>query len=193
LICEGSSGHLFEVLQDGEVVWDYVNPVDGNGPLTQGDPASGNTVFKTRRYSSDHPAFAGKDLTPGDPVELFNAPLPVPQGSLAASAQSVAGDQLQLTWDASTCTSFDYHLLFGSLADVSAYELAGARCNIGTAGTHVWTNVPSGSLYFVVVGTDDTGVYESSWGHDSSGNPRNGTGASFQCGTTTKVVSANCP
>jgi len=193
LICEGSKGHLFEVLQDGEVVWDYVSPVDGNGPLTQGDPASDNTVFKTRRYSSDHPAFAGKDLTPGDPVEFFNAPLPVPQGSLAASALSAAGDQLQLAWDASTCTSFDYHLLFGSLADVSVYELAGAECNIGTGGTHVWNNVPPGSLYFVVVGTDDTGVYESSWGGDSSGDPRNGTGASFHCGTTTKVVSASCP
>ncbi len=93
LICEGASGHLFEVTDSGEIVWDYVNPIGG----------------------------------------------------------------------------------------------------IGTSGTHVWNGVPPGSLYFLIVGTDDTGVYESTWGRDSSGNLRNGKTASFQCGATTKIVSSICP
>jgi hypothetical protein len=84
-------------------------------------------------------------------------------------------------------------LLFGPLTGVSTYELSGADCNIGTSGTHVWTNASSESLYFLIVGTDDLGVYESSWGRDSAGDLRNGTAASFQCDTTTKVVSGTCP
>ena len=136
-------------------------------------------------------AFAGRDLTPGDPVELFEPPLPVPTGSLAAARLSE--DEIALSWDASSCTSFDYHLLHGALADVASYALSGAECAIGTSGSHVWTGVPAGSLYFLIVGTDDTGVYESGWGRDSAGAPRFGTKASFFCGTTTKVVSSSCP
>jgi hypothetical protein len=194
LICEALEGRLFEVTEGGEIVWDYVNPVSGSGPVAQGVPVSQeHAVVKIRRYRPDYPGFAGKDLTPGDPVELFNAPLPVPAGSLSASALSAPGDQIQVEWDASTCTSFDYHLLFGPLANVSTYELSGAECNIGTSGTHVWIDGSPGSLYFLIVGTDDTGVYESSWGRDSAGAHRNGTTASFRCGATTKVVSSTCP
>jgi hypothetical protein len=194
LICESLEGRLFEVTESGEIVWDYVSPVGASGPVAQGvPPPDDNLVFKIRRYPLDDPAFVGKDLTPGDPVELFNAPRPVPVGSLTASSLPGVGDQIQVEWDASTCTSFDYHLLFGPLANVSAYALSGAECNIGTSGTHVWTDVPPGSLYFLIVGTDDTGVYESTWNRDSAGSHRNGTTASFQCGTTTKIVSATCP
>jgi hypothetical protein len=196
LICEGISGHFFEVTESGEVVWDYVNPVGSGGPVPQGDPISeqqNNRVFKIRRYAPDYPAFAGRDLTPGDPIELFTAPLPVPEGMLTASRSSGVEDQIEVAWDASTCTSFDYHLLFGPLASVSAYERSGAECSLGTTGSHTWTDVPPGSLYFLVVGTDDFGVYESSWGRDSSGHERHGTTASFQCGTTTKVISSTCP
>ena len=28
-----------------------------------------NTVFRAERYAPDHPAFDGRDLTPGDPIE----------------------------------------------------------------------------------------------------------------------------
>jgi hypothetical protein len=44
----------------------------------------------------------------------------------------------------------------------------------------------------MVVGTDITGVYESSWG-DTTAGPRGGTKASFQCGTTTKILDPQCP
>jgi hypothetical protein len=150
-----------------------------------------NDVFKVRKYSPDYPAFAGRDLTLGDPVELFNAPFPLPQGSLRAGR--LAEDQVRVEWDASTCTSHDYRLLHGPLDQVSTYELSGAECDLGTTGTHVWTGVPAESLFFLVVGADDTGVYESSWGRDSEGDERHGTTASMRCGATTKIVSSTCP
>ena len=81
LVCSGASGTFFEIDADGKVVWRYVNPVTRNGPLTQGDsiprtqqgnrpPMSENVVFKTQRYAPDYPGLAGRDLTPGAPIEL---------------------------------------------------------------------------------------------------------------------------
>jgi len=77
LICDGAHGAFFEVTSEGEMVWKYVNPVTGQGPLTQGDPISTgqkgqpNQVFRTYRYGSDYAGLADKDLTPGDPIELY--------------------------------------------------------------------------------------------------------------------------
>ena len=71
--------------------------------------------------------------------------------------------------------------------------MLGADCNLGLSGTHVSSGWPGESVYLLVVGTDDTGVYESTWGLDSSGGRRNGTKASFRCGTTTKIVTSTCP
>ncbi len=82
LICEGSSGHFFEVTAAGQVVWSYINPVTANGILTQGaDIQPGgqkieNSVFKIRRYSQDFSGFIGRDLTPGDPIELSRQSVP---------------------------------------------------------------------------------------------------------------------
>ena len=43
------------------------------------------------------------------------------------------------------------------------------------------------------VGTDGTGVYESSWGVDSAGAERKGTSPSNMCGVTTKDIFEECP
>jgi len=74
LICEGSSGHIFEVDPAGNVHWDYVNPLFGSTPVSQGMLPLQNAVFRAYRYAPDYPAFAGKNLTPGAPLELN--PLP---------------------------------------------------------------------------------------------------------------------
>jgi len=72
LICNGPSGKFFEVTNEGDLVWLYINPVINTGPMTQGDPipAQLNRVFRTYRYAPNYPGFVGKDLTPGDPIEL---------------------------------------------------------------------------------------------------------------------------
>jgi hypothetical protein len=192
LICEGMSGHLFEVTPERDVVWDYVNPIAIGGTTSQGGPPAQNFVFKIRRYPVDHPAIGGRQLTPGDPIELFFAPFPAPDGSLTAFRLSDAGETILVEWDASSCASSDYNLIFGDLQQVSTYALSGAQCAIGFDGSYVWEDMPADSLYFMVVGADDTGIYESSWGRDSTGAERHGTAASFLCGTTTKIVSSTC-
>ncbi len=78
IICSGTLGLFIEVTSAGEIVWKYINPIDQNGPLTQGDlpPADPartsetmNSVFRVYKYPVDYPAFVGKDMMPGDYVE----------------------------------------------------------------------------------------------------------------------------
>jgi len=79
LICDGTHGTFLEVTSNGETVWKYVCPVVLTGPLAQGatippDPARAgefmNAVFRVRRYAPDYVGLAGRDLTPGNTVEL---------------------------------------------------------------------------------------------------------------------------
>ena len=74
LITEGWRGRLIEVSADGEVVWEFVNPVTVGGLIKQGDRPNPrgikayqrNDLFRVRKYPLDHPAFASRDMTPGD-------------------------------------------------------------------------------------------------------------------------------
>jgi hypothetical protein len=193
LIIEGNPGRLFEVTPEGTIVWQYVNPINSSGPIPQGANPGNNDVFKARRYAPDFPGFAGKDMTPGDPLENFERPYPPAAGSLTASRVTVTGDHIDVAWDAATCPTPDYNLLYGNLAELVDQDLLGAECGIGITGSFSWNTVPSGDLYFLVVGTDGSAMYESSWGRDSFGNERNGNRASFLCGTTTKVTTSTCP
>ena len=69
LITEGrDGGRLIEVRPDGEVVWEFVNPISESGLIRQGDSPVGNrnALFRVRKYPADYPAFEGKDMTPGE-------------------------------------------------------------------------------------------------------------------------------
>ena len=182
----------------GEMVWMYVNPISENGPLAQGEPGLFNAVFRGHRYGPDYPAFEGKDLTPGDPLELYNRPIPVPDGEGATEPMTASrddrrggldpgglgcdflhGDQLQPDLRIS-CGSVHPHGRRGRVRD-------------RRRGSHDWLDAPAGDLFFVIVGVDDTGVYESSWGTAGSGEQRGGTSASWMCGVTTKDATEGCP
>ncbi len=73
LVCDGPAGKFFEVTNDGEIVWLYINPVIATGPMTQGDPIpiQQNRVFRSYRYAPEYSGFIGKNLTPGDPIEII--------------------------------------------------------------------------------------------------------------------------
>ena len=60
LVCEGSSGRLFEVTRKGEVVWEWINPFVNH--RSNGGVAVG--IYRAHRYSADHIAFADRDLDP---------------------------------------------------------------------------------------------------------------------------------
>jgi hypothetical protein len=70
LICCGTPGRLIEITPEEEIAWLYINPVSNSGPQPQGNPISGNQVFRGHRFAPDFPGFAGRDLSPLGPIEL---------------------------------------------------------------------------------------------------------------------------
>jgi len=74
LICEGASGSFIEVDSDGETHWFYKNPIGVGGPVTQGESSIFAAVFRAYRYGPTYAGFNGRDLTPGEVIEL--EPLP---------------------------------------------------------------------------------------------------------------------
>lgn len=77
LVCAGVLGTFFEVTAQGKVAWKYVNPVVRGGTLAQGETPGVddrghylNAVFKVHRYPLDYPAFSGRKIGEGAPIEL---------------------------------------------------------------------------------------------------------------------------
>lgn len=72
LICEATSGNLFEIDSNDNIVWQYINPVSNTITLNQGDDPNSvnNNVFRATKFAINYPAFIGRDLTPGLPLEL---------------------------------------------------------------------------------------------------------------------------
>jgi hypothetical protein len=64
LICAGAPGVLFEVTPQKKVVWQYNMPGIGG----RGGP-NARQVFRAYRFGPDFPGLAGKQLTPGKPLE----------------------------------------------------------------------------------------------------------------------------
>lgn len=77
-ICLGDDGILLEVTPDGRLLWKYVNPVTDSSRLFQGDTVPGipgskfNNVFRASLYPPSYPAFVGRNLTPGYPLERYS-------------------------------------------------------------------------------------------------------------------------
>jgi hypothetical protein len=83
ILCSGTIGLFLEVTSTSEIVWKYICPVELKGRITQGnlpadDPARAeetmNSVFRIYKYALDYPAFTGRDMTPGEFVELYTVP-----------------------------------------------------------------------------------------------------------------------
>lgn len=74
LLCEGRTGKMIEVNENKEHVWEYQNPANSDGPVTQGIPINNLfgslSTFKAERYSLDYPAFTDKNILPTTPIEL---------------------------------------------------------------------------------------------------------------------------
>ena len=60
LVCEGTSGRLFETNLARDVVWEWINPFVNNNARGEATVS----IYRAHRYSADHPALVGKDLDP---------------------------------------------------------------------------------------------------------------------------------
>ncbi len=65
-ITSSNSGHLFEVTQDKQVVWDYVSPFTGQNDVScylGGGGMAFNMIHRAYRYGADYAGLKGKDLS----------------------------------------------------------------------------------------------------------------------------------
>lgn len=69
-ICEATKGRFSEVTFDGDIVWVYQNPDNGN--VTPQGQTSNADVYKVEKYHPTYAAFDGRDMTPGTTVEDVN-------------------------------------------------------------------------------------------------------------------------
>lgn len=70
-VCEATSGLFFEVNQEGEVVWIYQNPNQGN-IVNQGGNANNADAYRAEKYAPDYGAFVGRELIPMGIMENTN-------------------------------------------------------------------------------------------------------------------------
>ncbi|MDF1694560.1 MAG: aryl-sulfate sulfotransferase [Saprospiraceae bacterium] len=68
-INEGGTGRLFEIDSNNNIVWEYITPVNYNGPNNQGAIITSNSNFRAYKYAAEHPALINKDLSPGELIE----------------------------------------------------------------------------------------------------------------------------
>ena len=93
LICEGIKGRIFEIDSQENIVWEYINPVHNATGLaaTQGGiPPAARQLFRAVKLSPDYPAFVGKEMTAGSPIELnseINTPCSVLNTEKFATAE----------------------------------------------------------------------------------------------------------
>jgi hypothetical protein len=159
LIDDGVHGTFTEVTTAGEIVWKYINPVVKTGPLAQGDaipedPARAgeymNAVFRVYRYGADYPGLAGRDLTPGLPVELY------PGKSLyLPTIMSREDDDVVLTW-AADATGGGYEV-WSSGSPYFSIGNQDAECAVVPAPPYRNTAVASEASYYTVLGKDLAG------------------------------------
>ena len=76
LILSGRWGFAYEMDENDEIVWEYRIPLSAGIPIEQGAQlrVNDNLTFRMERFSLDFPAFEGRDMTPGEVLELN--PLP---------------------------------------------------------------------------------------------------------------------
>jgi len=71
LVTNGPAGEFLQFDGNDSIIWRYRNPVNGSGPMTQGDQPMDNSVFRAVYYPQGFSGFAGRDLTPGAELELM--------------------------------------------------------------------------------------------------------------------------
>lgn len=72
LVVDGPTGKLYEVTEAGTVVWAYRVPLSQGVAQTQGQvmTSQDNAVFRAHHFLATDAALQGRDLTPGDTIEL---------------------------------------------------------------------------------------------------------------------------
>ena len=160
-ICSMNDGHFFEVEpSDTAVVWEYINPVTRSGKkkIKPDNYPTWNAAFRAYRYSADHPALKGRDLTPGETITGFDPEYLVPAD--LTSAEPVTGYLQPSDMAAenypnpfSTSTSIRFELDKAKRVTVELFDMSGKHVK-----SLMNESVPAGQYSLDWNGTDDSGT-----------------------------------
>ena len=142
----GSQGRIFEIDENNEVVWEYIIPLSGDFPATQGANVSNNSSFRAYKYHSSYAGFAGLTLMPGEPIE--NNPSAC---SIISSTKYISISEGNVLYiPQSEYFRFSGFTKAHTIAQV--YDLSGKFLiefrNIELGGQYSISNLPSG-MYFI--------------------------------------------
>ncbi|MCX7003201.1 MAG: aryl-sulfate sulfotransferase, partial [bacterium] len=70
LVCSTAEGHVFEVAQASNVVWEYISPITTNGVVEYKRDTwpMANALARACRYATNHLALIGHTLVPGSTI-----------------------------------------------------------------------------------------------------------------------------
>jgi hypothetical protein len=113
---------------------------------------------------------------------------PVPDGKLAGAAatfgrSAVVPGQIDVTFDAGTCSSQRAVILYGSLGDFSSYQGC-AQSDAGSSGTSAIDASGLGNVWFNIVGTSGTTAGHPGFGFDGTSDAERTWSAAGACGLT---------
>ena len=137
-ICSMNDGHFFEVAPaDTSIVWEYVNPVFRGGIKkikTDSYPVY-NGVFRAYRYTKDHPALKGKDLTAGKTITGFDPDYIIPAqltSSQIIETQTKSGNALNQNYPNpfTNSTTIEYEISEPKQVGVIIYNLSGSQIKV---------------------------------------------------------------
>jgi hypothetical protein len=154
LICEATSGHFFEIDTNENIVWEYINPIGSKGIMTQGDnpKLSANTIFRVEKFPTDYPAFYGRDLTPGLPIELM------PDLSQCAILDVNNNGFSKIFVNLNSDNIIHFNNTQTSITKIEIYDLLGKLVNTTNNPNQVNLNHLKSSLYFIKLYVDGTSV-----------------------------------
>ncbi|MFK7808001.1 MAG: aryl-sulfate sulfotransferase [Saprospiraceae bacterium] len=123
LACSGRQGYIVEMNAANEIVWEYITPLVGGQPATQGDTLeiNNNLTFRAFRYPPEYSAFDNRDLSSkgfieSEPDEGFCdrvVSIYTPEEYNVEIFPNPARDMVHLSWDS------------GKIIDVEIYDMMG--------------------------------------------------------------------
>jgi len=158
LLNVGSRGIIFEIDANRDKVWEYIIPLFGDTPGTQGQNISSNSNFRAYKYAPNFSGFAGLDLTPGETIEIGENPLAC---TFLTSIENEALVEMDIHYQPSSGT-IQIHNPQRQQADFSLVDLMGRQLlNVPINDLMHTVEVPTHStgIYFIHIKTADGGIY----------------------------------
>ena len=161
LVCSMNDGHFFEISPaDTSIVWEYINPMtrDGLKKIKMDNYPTYNGVFRAYRYTSDHPALAGRDLTPGNTLTgaIPNYYTPEDLASVNEDQKNVeSGDKLNQNYPNpfSYSTTIEFDISEPKQVSVGIYDFSGNKVKSLTEHKY-----PKGKYSLKWDGRNETGM-----------------------------------